>query len=163
MATSSSPRTAPARAPRPSARPRLAVIAGTRPRRGSAGFVALCTLIIVATLATVLLLNIQMSDTSYRITRLQGQTQTLTEQQQQLQEEQDRRSTPQELEKSARELGMVPAGTPGYVDLGTGDVIGRSDPVAPGGDPATGDSITVPPAEIYQDEQVYHGMGNGGD
>lgn len=141
-------------------RPRLAVVARPAPQRSVLPFVALCSLIAVAALASVLFLNIRMSDTSYEITRLQTEAQALREQTQTLQEQEDRFSTPQELQRRALELGMVPTGSPVYIDLATGEVIGDGQPVAP--QPAPGASV-IPPAQIYGQTEPYYGMGNEGN
>ncbi|WP_152353537.1 hypothetical protein [Brachybacterium subflavum] len=164
MAISTAPRVAPRRAARPvartSARPRLAVVAAPSTRRSPLPFAILCTLIAVVTLAAVLFLNIQMSDTSYEITRLQSTSQKLTEQSQGLQEQEDELSTPQELGKRAKDLGMVQAGDPGYIDLGSGNVVGEAQTVQG----ASGaESSSIPAASIYEDAETYHGMGNEGD
>jgi len=154
-------------APRPAAapRPRLTILSRPRTAGSPLPFTALCTLIVVATLATLLYLNIQMSDTSYEITRLQSQSQSLTQEKQALAETNERLGTPQELERQARELGMVPVSEPAYIDLSTGKVLGESTPTA--GDAAVADtpsaSSAVPPAEIYDQPSSYHGMGNEGD
>lgn len=149
--------------PATSARPRLTVLARPEPARSSTPFVLLCSLIVAATLAALLVLNIEMSDTSYRITRLEMQSQRLTEEAQALQETNDRMGTPQELEKAARELGMVPVDTPAYIDLATGTVIGETDPAAQTGEPPSAPEIaTVPPARIYDQPDAYRGMGNEG-
>jgi type II secretory pathway pseudopilin PulG len=123
--------------------------------------VLLCTLIVVGTLLTVLFLNIQMSGTSYQITRLQGQTQRLTDQAQVLQETNDQLSTPQELEKRATDLGMVPAGSPAYIDLDSGTVVGDAVPVTDSTDRT--DSGVVPASRAYPTDEPYHGMGNSAD
>src|SRR5699024_12396357 len=88
------------------------------------------TLIVTATLAALLYMNIQMSDTSYEITRLQSQSQRLTEEKQALAETDERLGIPQELERQAREHGMVPVSEPAYIDLDTGAGLGRTAPVA---------------------------------
>ena len=93
-------------------------------------FTILCTLIVTATLAALLYMNIQMSDTSYEITRLQSQSQRLTEEKQALTETDERLGTPQELERQARELGMVPVTDPAYIDLDTGKIIGETSSAA---------------------------------
>ena len=93
-------------------------------------FTILCTLIVTATLAALLYLNIQMSDTSYEITRLQSQSQRLTEEKQALTETDERLGTPQELERQAREIGMVPVTDPAYIDLDTGEIIGETSSTA---------------------------------
>lgn len=158
------PRVRPARTASPSAtpagRPRLTVITRPDPRSSSVPFTVLCTLIIVGTLAAVLMLNISMSDTSYRIGALQRQSHELTVQRQTLAEENERLGTPQELERRATELGMVPAGTPAYIDLASGTVIGEPQPA--GGVAAAAEEPPVPPAGIYDEPDIDHGMGNGG-
>ncbi|GAB2549578.1 hypothetical protein [Brachybacterium huguangmaarense] len=156
-----------ATAPSPSApaaratAPRLTVVARPQPRRSPVPFALLCTLIIVGTLVAVLSLNISMSDTSYEMTRLQVQANRLDEEHQSLVEENERLSTPQELEQRARSIGMVPAPAPGYVDLASGTVIG--DPVAAPGTAAAPVAPAVPVARIYDATEPYHGMGNGGN
>jgi uncharacterized glyoxalase superfamily metalloenzyme YdcJ len=111
-------------------------------------------------------MNIQMSDTSYEITRLQGQSQRLTEERQALVETNERLGTPQELERQAREIGMVPVSNPAYIDLDTGEIIGETSLTAQTGSgpelaqvPA---EVAVPPAQIYDEPTAYHGMGNEG-
>lgn len=139
-----------------SSRPRLTVVARPRPRRSSIPFALLCTVIIVGTLATVLLLNISMSDTSYRIARLQEQSRSLEASAQELREQNEKLSTPQELRSRAEELGMVPAAQPAYIDLSTGKIIGT--PQAAAGT-APAETRTVPPASIYGDQEPQYGMG----
>lgn len=129
-------------------------------------FTMLCTVIVAATLAALLYLNIQMSDASYEITRLQGQSQRLTEEKQSLAETNERLGTPQELERQAREIGMVPVSDPAYIDLDTGEIIGETSPTAQTeGNPELTEvpaEVAVPPAEIYDQPTAYHGMGNEG-
>lgn len=147
-------------------RPRLAVVSAPKAGGSTMPFTLLCTLIVVATLAALLFLNIQMSGTSYEITRLQAQSQRLKEEGQGLAETNERMGTPQELERQAREIGMVPVSDPAYIDLDTGEIIGETAPAeqtvtAPelAGVPA---EVAVPPAQIYDQPEAYHGMGNEG-
>ena len=129
-------------------------------------FALLCTLIVTATLAALLFMNIQMSDASYEITRLQGQSQRLTEESQALAETNERLGTPQELERQAREIGMVPVSDPAYIDLDTGEIIGATSPTAQTeGNPELAEvpaEVAVPPAQLYDQPTAYHGMGNEG-
>lgn len=157
----------PVRKGRAAARPKLTVVATPKASGSSLPFALLCTLIVTATLAALLFMNIQMSDVSYRITRLQIQSQRLTEEQQGLQETNERLGTPQELERQAREIGMVPVTDPGYIDLDTGQIIGRTAPAEQtGGAPQLAEvpaEEAVPPAQIYDEPEPYHGMGNEGN
>ena len=147
-------------------RPRLTVVAAPKTSGSSMPFTMLCTLIVTATLAALLFLNIQMSDASYEITRLQGQSQRLTEEHQGLTETNERLGTPQELERQAREIGMVPVSDPAYIDLDTGEIIGETSPAAQTeANPELAEvpaAVAVPPAQIYDQPTEYHGMGNEG-
>ena len=149
------------------ARPRLTVVAAPKAGGSSMPFTLLCTLIVAATLSALLYLNIQMSDASYEITRLQGQSQRLTEERQALAETNERLGPPQELERQAREIGMVPVSDPAYIDLDTGEIIGETSPTAQTeGNPELAEvpaEVAVPPAQIYDQPPAYHGMGNDGD
>ena len=149
------------------ARSGLTVVASPKAAGSSMPFTFLCTLIVVATLAALLYLNIQMSDTSYEITRLQSQSQRLTEEGQALAETNERLGTPQELARQAREIGMVPVSDPAYIDLDTGEIIGETSPAAQTGhNPELAkvpERVAVPPAQIYDEPTEYHGMGNEGD
>ena len=156
----------PSRRGAPTPRPRLTILAAPATKGSHIPFTLLCTLIVVGTLAGLLFLNIQMSETSYQITRLEAQSQRLTEEKQGLSETHDRLGTPQELERQAREIGMVPVTDPAYVDLDTGQVIGETAPEAQTeGNPDLGEvpaAVAVPPAQIYDEPTAYHGMGNEG-
>lgn len=158
----------PARGPRTAqtARPRLTVVTAPKAGGSSLPFTLLCTLIVAATLSALLYMNIQMTGASYEITRLQGQSQRLTEESQGLAETNEQLGTPQELERQAREIGMVPVSDPAYIDLDTGEIIGETAPAEQtGGTPELADvpaEVAVPPAQIYDEPTAYHGMGNEG-
>src|SRR5699024_630522 len=143
------------------ARPRLTVVATPKAAGSSMPFTLLCTLIVTATLAALLFMNIQMSDASYEITRLQGQAQRLTEEGQALAETNERLGTPQELE-----IGRVPVSDPADIDLDTGEIIGETSPAEQTGtNPELAEvpaDVAVPPAQIYDESTAYHGMGNEG-
>lgn len=159
-ATAPAPRrTATGRSSAPAPRPRLTVVTRPDPRASAVPFTILCTVIIAATLFAVLMLNIAMSDTSFRIDALSKESHALNVQSQALTEENERLSTPQELQRRATELGMVPAGSPAYIDLAKGSVIGQATPA--GGVAGAAQQPPVPAAQIY-DQQIYWGMGNEG-
>ena len=147
-----------------SARPRLTVVATPRTTRSSMPFTLLCTLIVTVTLGALLFLNIQMSDASYEINRLQIQSQRLSEESQALAQTDERLGTPQELERQAREIGMVPVSDPAYIDLDTGEILGQTSPAAQtvGTPQLRTVPSAVPPAKIYDQPTAYHGMGNEG-
>ncbi|MDO5646182.1 MAG: septum formation initiator family protein [Dermabacter sp.] len=148
------PRTA---APAPSRRPALALVARPQTQRSTLPFTILVSLILAGALVAMLLLNIAMSNTSYELTRLQGQSQSLAEQRQGLEERAETLGTPQELERRAREIGMVPAGEVAYIDLASGTIIGTA-----GVAESTGQALpaTAPTTEGGGPAPYDYGMGN---
>ncbi|WP_435848474.1 septum formation initiator family protein [Streptomyces javensis] len=67
-------------------------------------------------LIALLLLNSSLNQGSFELTRLEKQTKELTDERQALQQDVDKLSAPAELERRARELGMVPGGTPAFLN-----------------------------------------------
>ncbi|WP_410088721.1 septum formation initiator family protein, partial [Streptomyces sp. t39] len=78
-------------------------------------FVLLVVLLLSGGLITLLLLNSSLSQGSFRLSELKKQTTELTDQEQALQRDVDSRSAPDALERRARELGMVPGGSPAFL------------------------------------------------
>lgn len=140
------------------AAPRLTVVARPQPRRSIMPFALVCTAIIALTLGAILMLNISMSDTSYRITRLTMQSRALDDRAQSLKEQGEQLATPQELARRAGALGMVPAAQPAYIDLATGSIVGTPTAAAgpAGAAPATAPTTTPPAATPHPS---YFGMG----
>lgn len=79
-------------------------------------FVLLVVLILGAGLLGLLLLNAAVNQGSFRLSKLEKQTDELTDEQQALQQEVDSYSAPGALEKRARDLGLVPGGTPAFLE-----------------------------------------------
>lgn len=139
--------------------PTLSLVSRPQTARSSVTTTALLTLVLVAALITMLLLNISMSTTSYEITRLQGQVQSLAEQRQSLEERSELLGTPQELERQARALGMVPAGNVAYIDLARGTIVGEAG-VATAADPADRGQSLAPTGDLGARSPYDYGMGN---
>ncbi len=140
-------------------RPSLSLVARPDAARGSTFTTVVLSLILVASLAAMLLLNISMSHTSYEITRLQSTTQELAEQRQALEERSELLGTPQELERQARGLGMVPAGEIAYIDLAEGTIVGKAGVATNIKDQAPG-SATAPSGDLGSESIYDYGMGN---
>ncbi|MFB8142321.1 FtsB family cell division protein [Streptomyces parvus] len=87
-------------------------------------FVLLVVLLLGGGLITLLLLNSALNEGSFRLSELKRDTTELTDEQQALQRDVDSRSQPDALEKRARELGMVPGGSPAFLNP-DGTVRGR--------------------------------------
>ncbi|MFG2140666.1 septum formation initiator family protein [Streptomyces sp. NPDC048650] len=87
-------------------------------------FVLLIVVLLGSGLITLLLLNSALNQGSFELSKLEKETDDLTDEQQALQQEVDTYSAPGALEKRARKLGMVPGGNPAFL-LPDGTVRGR--------------------------------------
>ncbi|MFD0384212.1 septum formation initiator family protein [Streptomyces stramineus] len=104
-------------------------------------FVLLVVVLLGSGLISLLLLNSSLNQGSFELSRLQRKTTELTDEQQALQQEVDRLAAPDALANRARQLGMVPGGTPAFLSP-DGTVRGSPAPALPEGvDPA---AYTVP-------------------
>lgn len=78
-------------------------------------FVLLVVLLLGGGLITLLLLNSSLNEGSFRLSELKKRTTELTDEEQELQRDVNGRSAPDALERRARELGMVPGGSPVFL------------------------------------------------
>lgn len=149
----------------PGPQTRIARLTGLVPAgRGSAArtpFVLLIVLLLGTGMLGLLLLNASLNQGSFELSELRRQSQELTDEQQALQAEVDAFSAPGALAERARELGLVPAGPPAFLDR-DGTVRGEPAP-APEPSPAGGESSTPedgpgqPGEQDEQDEQEDRG------
>lgn len=79
-------------------------------------FVLLVVLLLGGGLITLLLLNSSLNQGSFKLSELKKKTTELTDEQQALQRDVDSYSAPGALHRRARELGMVPGGSPAFLD-----------------------------------------------
>ncbi|MFF1463662.1 cell division protein FtsL [Streptomyces sp. NPDC058330] len=79
-------------------------------------FVLLVVLLLAGGLISLLLLNSALNEDSFKLSRLERRTTELTDEQQALQHDVDRDFEPDALERRARQLGMVPGGSPAFLD-----------------------------------------------
>ncbi|MFJ3144100.1 septum formation initiator family protein [Streptomyces halstedii] len=79
-------------------------------------FVLLVVLLLAGGLISLLLLNSALNEGSFKLSRLERETTELTDEQQALQHDVDSYSEPDALERRARQLGMVPGGSPAFLD-----------------------------------------------
>ncbi|MEU0277303.1 MULTISPECIES: hypothetical protein [unclassified Streptomyces] len=79
-------------------------------------FVLLVVLLLGGGLITLLLLNSSLNEGSFQLSELKKRTTDLTDEEQALQRDVDERSAPYALERRARELGMVPGGSPAFLN-----------------------------------------------
>ncbi|MEV6809652.1 septum formation initiator family protein [Streptomyces sp. NPDC051129] len=140
-----------------------------RARAARTPFVLLVVLLLGGGLIGLLVLNSALSEGSFRLDDLQKRTKSLTDEEQALQRDIDAYSSPDALQRRARELGMVPGGDPAFLGPdgtvkgvpsaapGTAGTAALSGPAAPEAlipaaapDPAAPDPAaapTVPPAQ----------------
>jgi cell division protein FtsB len=90
-------------------------------------FVLLVVVLLGSGLIALLLLNSSINQGSFELSSLQRQTTELTDEQQALQQEVDDLSAPNNLERQARHLGMVPGSTPAFLEP-DGTVRGQPSP-----------------------------------
>ena len=140
-----------------SAPPELRLLTRPHSARSNAVTTIGLSLVLTASLVATLLLNVQMSRTSYEITRMQGRVQALSEQRQSLQEQSELLGTPQQLERQARALGMVPAGEIAYIDLAHGTIIGSASAAEGSASPGVS---TAPGGDLGGPSIFDYGMGN---
>ncbi|MBC2877062.1 MULTISPECIES: FtsB family cell division protein [Streptomyces] len=107
-------------------------------------FVLLVVVLLGSGLIGLLLLNSALNQGSFELSRLQRKTTELTDRQQALQQEVDQLAAPDALERRARELGMVPGGSPAFLNP-DGTVSGVPAP-APEAGAAPGDGGPDPAA-----------------
>ncbi|PZS35239.1 MAG: hypothetical protein DLM59_03360 [Pseudonocardiales bacterium] len=93
-----------------------------------APFVALVVGLLAAGLLGLLLLNTVIAEDSFQLHTLQQRGNALDLQQQQLQRDIDALEAPTALAARARAMGMVPAGSPAFIRLSDGKVLGVPEP-----------------------------------
>jgi hypothetical protein len=111
-----------------------------RGRAARTPFVLLVVLLLGGGLISLLVLNSALSAGSFRLDDLQQGTKNLTDEEQALQRDVDAYSAPDALQRRARELGMVPGGTPAFLGP-DGTVKGDPSPAA-SGDPLVQSALT---------------------
>ncbi|MFJ9810115.1 cell division protein FtsL [Streptomyces sp. NPDC101158] len=79
-------------------------------------FVLLVVLLLGGGLISLLLLNSALNQGSFKLSELKKKTTELTDEEQALQRDVDDSAAPDALERRARELGMVPGGSPAFLD-----------------------------------------------
>ncbi|MFJ9596216.1 septum formation initiator family protein [Streptomyces virginiae] len=95
---------------------------GARPARPRPGgqaarmpFVLLVVALLAGGLISLLLLNSALNEGSFQLSRLKKETTALTDEEQALQRDVDAHSAPDALQRRARELGLVPGGSPVFI------------------------------------------------
>jgi hypothetical protein len=93
-----------------------------------APFVALVLVVVVAGVLGILVLNTKINENAFRLSYLQSKQANLDRQEQQLSEQLADQEAPNNLAAEAAKLGLVPAGTPAFLRLPDGRVLGVPQP-----------------------------------
>ena len=104
------------------------VLAGRRVRLGSGAFLLLVLGLLSATLLSLLVLNTALAENSFQLQDIRQNARELTLREQVLSSQLASAESPIGLEKRAKELGMVAAGSPVFLRLSDGKVLGESAP-----------------------------------
>ena len=107
---------------------RLRVVPRRVPQHTRVPFVALVSLVLLGGVIGLLLFNTSMQQAAFATTALEQQAGTLSARQQTLEMELDVLRNPQRVAERAQSMGMVPGGTPAYLELPTGKVLGQPTP-----------------------------------
>ncbi|MEW5528894.1 hypothetical protein AB1328_02885 [Streptomyces virginiae] len=78
-------------------------------------FVLLVVALLAGGLISLLLLNSALNEGSFQLSRLKKETTALTDEEQALQRDVDAHSAPDALQRRAREMGLVPGGSPVFI------------------------------------------------
>jgi hypothetical protein len=118
-------RPAPSAAPRSAPeRPRLRLVRPPAQARAHVPFVVTCMAILAGALRAALLLNTQLAAGAYEQRSMDVELAQLARDEQSLSAELDANKAPAKLAESATALGMVPAGSTGWLRLSDGTVQG---------------------------------------
>jgi hypothetical protein len=127
--------------PEPDAEPVAQPLPVALPR---ASFVIVMAVVVIAAVLGVLVLNTRINENSFALDNLRSQQSALDLQEQQLSQQLTQLESTGNLSALAAQLGLVPAGTPAYITLPNGKVVGVPQP-ANGPAPSTGDATTTDP------------------
>ncbi|OPC83297.1 hypothetical protein B4N89_22245 [Embleya scabrispora] len=115
-------------------------------------FVVLVVGLLGGGLLSLLLLNTALNQGSFEVGRLQKRQDQLTDDREALQRELDAKAAPGELARRAQELGLVPGGSPVFIDPATGRVLGvpkaatSKPPLVPEAPATPAGATALPPA-----------------
>lgn len=106
-------------------RARLTVVPGRAPKAARVPFISLVTLLLVGGVVGLLLFNTHMQQGSFVVSSMEQQAAVLAGKEESLRMQLHRKRDPQNLAAQAKRLGMVPAGSPAFIRLSDGKVLGR--------------------------------------
>ena len=126
-----------------------------------APFVALVLVLVVAGVLGILVLNTKINENAFKLQDLHDKQSTLNQQEQQLDQDLALAASPNSLAAAARRLGLVPAGTPAFIRLPDGRVLGVPQP-ATGAQSASGNQAGAATGGAATGGAGAHGARPGG-
>jgi hypothetical protein len=111
-------------------RARLTVVPRRRVRAARVPFVTLVSLVLLGGVVGLLMFNTSMQQASFAATSLESQASALSAREQTLRMELDVLRDPQRVAQEARKMGMVTAGSPAFLRLSDGRVLGEATPAS---------------------------------
>ncbi len=109
-------------------RARLTVVPRRRVRAARVPFVMLVSLLLVGGVAGLLTFNTSMQQASFAATALEQRADALAAREQSLKMDLERLRDPQRVAMEAKRIGMVPPGSPAFLRLSDGKVLGEPAP-----------------------------------
>jgi hypothetical protein len=143
LAAPAGPVARPSRPSRPSVRrPPLRVVQAPPTAGSPLGFAIVCAALLGAGLIALLLLNTAVAQDSFGLQRLEAGSQQLADQKQALIQSNDLAAAPAQLATKAWAMGLVPAGSAGFVQMPSGKVLGVANPAVRSRPPTVSTSTT---------------------
>lgn len=124
-------------------RPVLTVVPAAAPSHG--GMLIVCAGLLLSGLLGLLLLNMSMAEGSFRVHELQRAAGELADAEAALEQNITAVSAPSALADQASRMGMVPAASPAFLDLESGEVLGVA---APAEEATTFSVVVTPPVPV---------------
>lgn len=113
-------------------RARLTVVPRRTQKAARVPFVTLVSVLLVGGVVGLLLFNTSMQQASFVASAMEERAAVLAGQQESLQMQLDRLRDPQHIAAQAKKLGMVPVGSPAFIRLSDGKVLGKPTAAEPG-------------------------------
>lgn len=136
-------------------RPHLRMVSPLRPERAGRGVFALVvTGLLGVGMVVILVINTSLAQGAFTVEELKSEQATLLQQEQTLAEVVAAAAAPENLERQARSLGMVPSENPVFLNVTTGKVLGKPKPAA-------GSRTSVPRLLTPADATVTEAVDNG--
>ncbi len=106
----------------------LRLVAHRRSQAARTPFIAVVVLLLLGGLLGLLVLNTVLAQDAFRLHALQVEGRVLADREQALQRQVSDLQSPHALAARATSLGMVPGGSPAFLRLSDGKVLGQSEP-----------------------------------